>query len=175
MPAPYPKSVHIGLKNLVTAFPPTYTMSLYKYANAVLTKTRKYSHLNFLKNCLKLKHIPKGFQINFKSHLQDPGLAITCNRAATNCSLFFIKSHIRTLNNDILVLDRTIWTHKQFFHFNLDRNSFIRLQHCVHDINRLLYCSLSNTKNNKLPPMNKSSNDLAGSNTCVKVVCIPLL
>ena len=121
-----------------------------KYGLSTFNKTRYSSHTNFLQNCLRNRHIPKGFHIKFHT-----GNSIHLNNinssAIDRCSFQLIRNTLRENQGKLSSLTQKRNDLKQQLQNTSSNTTWRSLSTVVHELNSELYDGCKNKKEKKNP------------------------
>ena len=146
---------------------------VFSYAKSTFTKTKRCCHITFLKTCLRRNHIPKGMTLQHTpSNHSNKQLKSVTDRILKQSSIKLMRSHITDSDREVQILSRKINCLKHQINTLCEPAFAVHIKHKVHDLNRLLFDSLTHAKNSKLPSI-ESPSSASSLNDHSLVCCIP--
>ena len=143
---------HASLLSCLKLFLPAFFVLLaLGYAKTTFKKTKTSSHLSFLKQCLRLRVIPRGFLLHHSpSDPNNASLTISTWKILMQASRKLITAHIKTLQHEQTTLTL------QLTHYKIQLSSILppsiaqNIKTFVHTHNQLIYNHCKDTKDKKL-------------------------
>lgn len=121
------------------------------YAQTMFKKTKTFSHLSFLKHCLRLHVIPKGFQITHSpANKSDSKLVSNTDRITRFASRSLMSANIKSLNRRLVSIDMKLVTEKGDLCSLSPPPILPLIKQIVHTHNQLTYHNCKDVKDRKL-------------------------
>lgn len=139
------------LIKLVRPLPTFHSSLIFTYAKNVFDKTRKSSHISFLRSCLRHRVVPVGMSLKHKP--SDKSNIFVCAKSAKllQCTSFsLMKLHVSSLDREVKHISKKIEHGKRHLSSIFGISVATLFKHKVHDLNIKVHRIALSKKQNKL-------------------------
>ena len=150
------KSIHKQLCTYVTQLPTDLRSRAIHLGSATFRKTRFNSHITFIRQCLDLKIIPKGFKLTRHDSL--PCHLLRKNEAALNtCSRRLMRTSLQHFSNCFNSASKDLIEAKDYLSSHLESCKYNALLLKIRTLNSVLYKTLVEVKSKKIQKLSGPS------------------
>ena len=137
---------------------------IFSYGKTTFQKTKTACHLSFLRDCVRLRVIPKGFRLQHTpSDHTNTFLLQKTDKLLSETSSKLIKIHIQRADRELSILSARITALKNQLSTILPHNISTTVKHTTHDLNQQVFTFVNSTKQKKLSQLLQTSSAVVSS------------